>query len=101
MASYRLRETTRVVGLTNTNQSSNGTAAATDTRPNNDYASDDELDEHILRLIEERDSLLRTGVYGRDDRIVSDLEHQIREAQHRQKRFEVTLKVQTVSLRLY
>ena len=37
-------------------------------------------DEHISRLIEERDTLLRTGVYTTDDRIISELDRQIREA---------------------
>ena len=37
-------------------------------------------DEHITRLIEERDSLLRTGVYTSEDRIIVELDRQIREA---------------------
>lgn len=41
---------------------------------------DDEDDDHITRLIEERDTLLRTGVYTTDDRIISELDRQIREA---------------------
>lgn len=40
----------------------------------------DLYDEHITRLIEERDSLLRTGVYASDDRIIVELDRQIREA---------------------
>ena len=37
-------------------------------------------DDHITRLIEERDSLLRTGVYTTEDPIISELDRQIREA---------------------
>lgn len=41
-------------------------------------------DEHLSRLLEERDTLLRTGVYTHDDRIISELNRQIQEAmQHR------------------
>jgi len=47
----------------------------------------DELDSHILRLIEERDSLLRTGVYSRSDRIVADLDQQIRKAESQRRRW--------------
>ena len=35
---------------------------------------------HITRLIEERDTLLRTGVYTMDDRIITELDRQIRDA---------------------
>ena len=41
---------------------------------------DEEDDDHITRLIEERDTLLRTGVYSNDDRIITELDRQIREA---------------------
>ena len=37
-------------------------------------------EEHITRLIEERDTLLRTGVYTNEDRIITELDRQIREA---------------------
>ena len=37
-------------------------------------------DEHITRLIEERDTLLRTGVYTSEDRIIAELDRQIRDA---------------------
>ena len=37
-------------------------------------------EEHAARLIEERDTLLRTGVYGAQDRIVLELDRQIRAA---------------------
>ncbi|KAM6964859.1 centrosomal protein of 120 kDa [Aplochiton taeniatus] len=41
-------------------------------------------DEHLSRLLEERDTLLRTGVYTHHDRIISELNRQIQEAmQHR------------------
>lgn len=36
-------------------------------------------DEHVTRLIEERDTLLRTGVYSSDDRIIAELDRQIRD----------------------
>ncbi|KAM4710500.1 centrosomal protein of 120 kDa [Discoglossus pictus] len=41
---------------------------------------DDGLDDYLTRLIEERDTLLRTGVYTHEDRIISELDRQIREA---------------------
>lgn len=37
------------------------------------------IDEHITRLIEERDTLLRTGVYTTQDKIISELDRQIRD----------------------
>ncbi|XP_075035209.1 centrosomal protein of 120 kDa isoform X2 [Mixophyes fleayi] len=43
-------------------------------RPN-----DEGLDEFLSLLIEERDTLLRTGVYTHEDRIISELDRQIRE----------------------
>ncbi|XP_063820288.1 centrosomal protein of 120 kDa isoform X1 [Pseudophryne corroboree] len=42
-------------------------------------AQDEGLDEFLSRLIEERDTLLRTGVYTHEDRIISELDRQIRE----------------------
>ena len=45
-----------------------------------DPSPHDVHDEHITRLIEERDSLLRTGVYTSEDRIIVELDRQIREA---------------------
>ncbi|XP_013385110.1 centrosomal protein of 120 kDa isoform X2 [Lingula anatina] len=41
---------------------------------------DTTIDERIARLIEERDALLRTGVYTHEDRIIAELDRQIREA---------------------
>ncbi|XP_006130162.1 centrosomal protein of 120 kDa isoform X1 [Pelodiscus sinensis] len=38
------------------------------------------LDDYLTRLIEERDTLLRTGVYNHEDHIVNELDRQIREA---------------------
>ncbi|NXX47223.1 CE120 protein, partial [Tricholaema leucomelas] len=38
------------------------------------------MDDYLSRLIEERDILLRTGVYNHEDHIVSELDRQIREA---------------------
>jgi len=46
----------------------------------------DALDGHILRLIDERDSLLRTGVYSHNDRVIADLEQQIRKAESQHRR---------------
>ena len=42
--------------------------------------SNEELESHVTRLIEERDTLLRTGVYNSSDKIIVDLDKQIREA---------------------
>jgi len=39
----------------------------------------DVITERVSRLIEERDTLLRTGVYSRSDRIISELDRQISE----------------------
>ncbi|XP_057709140.1 centrosomal protein of 120 kDa isoform X2 [Corythoichthys intestinalis] len=36
-----------------------------------------DAEEHLSRLLEERDTLLRTGVYGQDDRIIAELNRQI------------------------
>ncbi|KAM3937125.1 centrosomal protein of 120 kDa [Leptodactylus fuscus] len=49
--------------------------AASASRP-----QDEGLDDFLSRLIEERDTLLRTGVYTHEDRIISELDRQIREA---------------------
>lgn len=38
------------------------------------------VDEHLSRLLEERDTLLRTGVYTHEDRIIAELNRQIQEA---------------------
>ncbi|XP_029366024.1 centrosomal protein of 120 kDa isoform X2 [Echeneis naucrates] len=37
-------------------------------------------DEHLSRLLEERDTLLRTGVYSHEDRIIAELSRQIQDA---------------------
>ncbi|XP_066499742.1 centrosomal protein of 120 kDa [Hoplias malabaricus] len=37
-------------------------------------------DDHLSRLLEERDTLLRTGVYTHEDRIITELNRQIQEA---------------------
>ncbi|NWU70940.1 CE120 protein, partial [Pterocles burchelli] len=42
--------------------------------------SNEIMDDYLSRLIEERDTLLRTGVYNNEDHIVSELDRQIREA---------------------
>lgn len=44
-------------------------------RPVNESA-----DDHLSRLFEERDTLLRTGVYTHEDRIIAELNRQIQEA---------------------
>ncbi|XP_061480969.1 centrosomal protein of 120 kDa isoform X2 [Rhineura floridana] len=41
--------------------------------------ADESLDDYLARLIEERDTLLRTGVYNHEDHIVSELDRQISE----------------------
>ncbi|CAL1540527.1 unnamed protein product [Lymnaea stagnalis] len=41
---------------------------------------DTSVDEHVARLVEERDTLLRTGVYTSQDKIIAELDRQIREA---------------------
>ncbi|KAK7933345.1 hypothetical protein WMY93_004241 [Mugilogobius chulae] len=43
-------------------------------------AFDEHLSDHLTRLLEERDTLLRTGVYTHEDRIISELNRQIQEA---------------------
>jgi len=45
----------------------------------------DNVEEHISRLIEERDTLLRTGVYSTQDKIIAELDRQIREAMANKK----------------
>uniref|UniRef100_A0A8C9WAA4 Centrosomal protein 120 n=1 Tax=Scleropages formosus TaxID=113540 RepID=A0A8C9WAA4_SCLFO len=40
-------------------------------------------DDHLSRLLEERDTLLRTGVYTHEDRIIAELNRQIQEAMSR------------------
>lgn len=42
--------------------------------------TNEELDNRIAKLIEERDTLLQTGVYTTDDRIIVELDKQIRDA---------------------
>lgn len=37
-------------------------------------------DEHLSRLFEERETLLRTGVYTHEDRIIAELNRQIQDA---------------------
>ncbi|XP_072288993.1 centrosomal protein of 120 kDa [Eucyclogobius newberryi] len=41
---------------------------------------DEHVSDHVTRLLEERETLLRTGVYTHDDRIISELTRQIQEA---------------------
>uniref|UniRef100_A0A8C5MXZ6 Centrosomal protein of 120 kDa n=1 Tax=Leptobrachium leishanense TaxID=445787 RepID=A0A8C5MXZ6_9ANUR len=41
---------------------------------------DDVLEDNLTRLIEERDTLLHTGVYTHEDHIIRELDRQIREA---------------------
>ena len=51
-----------------------------DHKANDVSQSNEELESHVTRLIEERDTLLRTGVYNSSDKIIVDLDKQIREA---------------------
>ncbi|KAI1900251.1 hypothetical protein AGOR_G00048070 [Albula goreensis] len=54
-----------------------------ETRPWKDTAGvpqNDSADDHLSRLLEERDTLLRTGVYTHEDRIIAELNRQIQEA---------------------
>ena len=41
---------------------------------------EEDVDSRIAKLIEERDTLLHTGVYTTDDRIIVELDRQIRDA---------------------
>ena len=43
----------------------------------------DDINERVSRLIEERDTLLRTGVYSQTDRIITELDRQIKDEMHR------------------
>ncbi|XP_034452681.1 centrosomal protein of 120 kDa isoform X1 [Hippoglossus hippoglossus] len=43
-------------------------------------ALNESADEHLSRLLEERDTLLRTGVYTHEDRIITELNRQIQDA---------------------
>ncbi|KFQ52422.1 Centrosomal protein of 120 kDa, partial [Nestor notabilis] len=49
-------------------------------RVSNSRKLNENMDDYLSRLIEERDTLLRTGVYNHEDHIVSELNRQIREA---------------------
>ena len=71
---HRLRETTQQASA---GVSSPGTGGRSGGGLHSDLDTTD--DEHITRLIEERDTLLRTGVYTSDDKIISELDRQIRE----------------------
>lgn len=42
-------------------------------------ALEEGLEDYLTRLIEERDTLMRTGVYSHEDRIIGELDRQIRE----------------------
>lgn len=42
--------------------------------------NEEDVDSRIAKLIEERDTLLHTGVYTTDDRIIVELDKQIRDA---------------------
>lgn len=42
--------------------------------------ANESADDHLSRLFEERDLLLRTGVYTHEDRIIAELNRQIQEA---------------------
>lgn len=44
------------------------------------HSVNESADEHLARLLEERDTLLRTGVYTHNDRIIAELNRQIQDA---------------------
>ncbi|KAI3372955.1 hypothetical protein L3Q82_023403 [Scortum barcoo] len=48
--------------------------------PASSQSVNESADEHLSRLLEERDTLLRTGVYTHDDRIIAELSRQIQDA---------------------
>jgi len=84
---WRLKEKTSATAVENTSEPADS-----------GDKDDDELDGHILRLIEERDSLLRTGVYSHNDRVVADLEQQIRKAESQRRRWTCVTLCRSVSL---
>ena len=43
------------------------------------HSVNESADEHLSRLLEERDTLLRTGVYTHEDRIIAELNRQIQD----------------------
>ena len=47
--------------------------------PQQFHQLDDEEDEHLVRLIAERDLLLKTGTYTMSDSIIANLEREIRD----------------------
>lgn len=47
---------------------------------------DANLEDHIARLIEERDTLLKTGVYSTKDSIIIELDRKIREGMNQVKK---------------
>lgn len=69
-----------------------GNAASSRRKPNTRYPApsaglvsvreegEEDIDSRIAKLIEERDTLLHTGVYTTDDRIIVELDKQIRDA---------------------
>ena len=61
-------------------QEDNERAAVLAAREREEMQRKEEMDSRIAKLIEERDTLLQTGVYTTDDRIIAELDRQIREA---------------------
>ncbi|XP_034027224.1 centrosomal protein of 120 kDa [Thalassophryne amazonica] len=59
---------------------SSGTGSAPSPIPN------ESAEEQLTRLIEERDTLLRTGVYTHQDQIITELNRQIRESMSRKEK---------------
>lgn len=47
---------------------------------------DTNIEDHIARLIEERDLLLKTGVYSTKDSLIIELDRQIRESMNQVKK---------------
>ena len=76
-----LNRNNRAASMAESHRSSTG-AASSARRP---AADDEEIDEQIARLIEERDTLLQTGVYSGKDRIILELDRQIKEKMQQKK----------------
>jgi len=74
-----LRESLLKLQEKKTSEIPNGDSGAISEKRERDVNSVDEpRDEHIARLISERDTLLQTGVYSHDDKVIAELDRQIR-----------------------
>lgn len=63
----------------NSQRTNNLESDSVSTMMNLDDCLDQNLKDHIVRLKEERDTLLRTGVYSNVDAIIVELDKRIRE----------------------